>query len=583
MNKIFLLGKNYSGGLIIVVLLSLLTGCNQFKDDLKDKLFTTAKGLTIGDYMKMSPDTFGELYKILEKTNSVTFLNAYGSYTFFAPNNAAILEFVQSQGKSSVNDFTSKDDINLLKNFVKLHLCPDTITSDRFVDGGLPDTTMSGNILATQFGAGGINDITLCKIAKIIRRDIKTVNGIIHVINKALSPLDFFNPMYNKIASDPGLSIFAEALRQTGLSDSLKPYGYTDKNGNVKPYLFTVFVEPDSVFKKYHINSYNDLANRFSNTKHPYLNSNDSLYLLMADHCIRGTSVYFLRDFANQNYLSMSNDYLTLSVQNKLAINSTFVIDKNQSNNVAKNGVFHLMDSMMVFKIVAPAPLYLDIGASWPELTTALNPDNSNKPFFRTTTLNFPNKYFPAGLSSVRVGAPRTDGGSNYDYSVGDLYCMKDHFGVVNLQLVDWVEFDLPAVNAGAYYLWVCAKCKPSRVSAYVLLDGKMLGSIVTSSPDASIASPGPAEMLLHNLDTKLYDNITSGNALQTNQYVGLLVNSAPVVFLKTTTHVIRFKYIPNQPSANLTLTIDMIHLIPADMDQKSMTFPNATYPCLPY
>ena len=579
MNKIPLLGKNYFGGLLIVALLGFITGCNQFKDDLKDKLFTTATGVTIGDYMKMSPDTFGELYKILDKTNSVTFLNAYGSYTFFAPDNAAILEFYHSQGKSSVNDFTSADDILLLKNLVKLHLCPDTISSDRFVDGGLPDTTMSGNILVTKFGAGGINDIILCKIAKITRRDIKTVNGLIHVINKVLSPLDFFNPVYDKIAKDPGLSIFAEALRQTGLIDSLKPSGFIDNHGNIKPYWFTVFVEPDSVYNKYNINSYNDLVDRFSNTKSPYLNSKDSLYLLIADHCIRAASAYFLRDFVNQNYLSMSYDYLTLSVQNTLAINSTFVIDKNQSNNVAKNGVYHLMDSMMIFKIVPPSPLYLDIGMSWPELTTAKNPDNSNKPFYRITTLAFPNKYFPEGLSSVRVGSKRTDGGADYNYTVGDLYCMRDHFDVGDLKKIDWVEFDLPAVNAGVYNLWVCAKCKPSRVSAYVLMDGKMLGSIETSS---SVDLPYPADMKLHNLDTKLYDHVDASTALQTNQYIGLLVNSAPVYFPKTTTHVIRFKYIPNQSSTYLTLTLDMIHLIPVDMDQKSMTFPNATYPCVP-
>lgn len=110
-------------------------------------------------------------------------------------------------------------------------------------------------------------------------------------------------------------------------------------------------------------------------------------------------------------------------------------------------------------------------------------------------------------------------------------------------------------------------------------MDGKMLGSIETSS---SVDLPYPADMKLHNLDTKLYDHVDASTALQTNQYIGLLVNSAPVYFPKTTTHVIRFKYIPNQSSTYLTLTLDMIHLIPVDMDQKSMTFPNATYPCVP-
>jgi uncharacterized surface protein with fasciclin (FAS1) repeats len=545
MKKTNLLGRRIYAELLLVLLLTVaFVGC---KDDLKDKIFTTSTGITMADYMKLAPDTFSTLYKVLEKTNGVSFLNAYGSYTFFAPTNAAFDDFFKSIGKASVADFTTNDDINLLKSIVKLHLCQDTISSDRFREGGLVDTTMSGDILTTEFGNGGINDVTVSRVAKIIRRDIQVVNGYIHVINKVLNPSDFSHPIYDKIALDPELSIFAEALLKTGLSDSVKQLTYIDKNGYTKPYSYTVFVEPNAVYNKKEINSYNDLLTRFSNTGNPYKNPQDSLYLLIANHLIRNSSPYFLRDFSNLNYQTMSYDYLSISLRDTFTLNTYFVVDKYLSNNVAKNGVFHIMDSMFVFKNVPPQPLYLDIYSNWTEVT-------SRTDLYKKKSINFPSTDYPNGLPEVRYGA--INGSIGFYYSLQTFFINGDFFQVADIKKSQWFEFDLPAVNKGTYNLWICAKCQASRATADVLMDGKMVGRV-------NMNGTKNATLIKLNLDVKNYLK-----AKKDDQFFGLLAGT--VTFDKTTTHVIRFQAVPNNSGP---VTIDMIQLIPINMDQRSPLF----------
>jgi uncharacterized surface protein with fasciclin (FAS1) repeats len=531
--------KNYIKFLcVIAVIVSVVVGC---KDELKEKLYKTATGVTMAEYIKMAPDTFSELYKILEKTNSLSFLNAYGSYTLFAPTNEAIHEFVQNQGKTSIDDFTSDEDINLLKEVVRLHLCPDTISSSNFREGGLSDTTMSGVTLTIDFGVGGINDITISKTAKIIKRDILVINGVIHAINKVLVPVDFSYQIFDKIAANPAMSIFAEALRQTGLNDSLKSSTYLDNYGIARPYGYTVFAIPDSVYGKYNIKSYTDLKNRFSNTGNPKLNPADTLYILMATLCIRDKSSYFLRDFNSGNYLTLSKEYITVSLKDTFTLNKYFVVNKEQSNNAARNGVYHLMDSMLVFKPVPPEPLYLDIFSNWPEFT-------SRTDLYLKVAVTFPGLEFPNGLPYVRVG------NGTYKYGYGDQYCNKDRIEMTDFPANEWFEIDLPSVNMGTYNVWVCAKVAASRADANVLIDGVMLGKIIMKA-NASAAGI--------NLDSKLY--MKSNNS----QYVGILAGT--VTFPKTGTHVIRFQHIPGETLK--PLTIDMIHLIPVGTDQKTVQF----------
>ena len=60
------------------------------------------------------------------------------------------------------------------------------------------------------------------KTARIVERDDSVINGVVHVLNNTISSSSLLLP--DKIAEDSTLTIFAEALKLTGMCDSLMKY-----------------------------------------------------------------------------------------------------------------------------------------------------------------------------------------------------------------------------------------------------------------------------------------------------------------------------------------------------------------------
>ena len=88
-------------------------GCRKTKIDTM-----TTSDLNIYPYLKENSTEFSEWAKIVEKSGYAGFLTAYGSYTMFAPTNAAVGLYLTDVGKASVDAFTVAE----AKDIVKLHL-----------------------------------------------------------------------------------------------------------------------------------------------------------------------------------------------------------------------------------------------------------------------------------------------------------------------------------------------------------------------------------------------------------------------------------------------------------------------------
>src|SRR5688500_15033134 len=69
----------------------------------------TTTDVNIYGYLAQNPDKFSEFVKILDKTGYSDFLNAYGAYTLFAPDNNAIKVYLQQTGKASIDAFSDKE------------------------------------------------------------------------------------------------------------------------------------------------------------------------------------------------------------------------------------------------------------------------------------------------------------------------------------------------------------------------------------------------------------------------------------------------------------------------------------------
>src|SRR3954470_7148476 len=145
----------------------------------------TTSDVNIYEYLKQHPDQFSSLVKIVDKSGYSGFLNAYGSYTMFAPTNEGVQAYLTDINKSSVDQLTETE----AKDIVKFHLLEDTLTTASFKDGKLPLVTMYGQYLVTSVSAtGGNSAYKINRQALVSQGNIHTGNGFIHAIDHVLRP-----------------------------------------------------------------------------------------------------------------------------------------------------------------------------------------------------------------------------------------------------------------------------------------------------------------------------------------------------------------------------------------------------------
>ena len=285
--------KRSVGDILILVMFaiavnSLLISC---QEDETLEVFFEEDELLISAYLENHSEAYSTLIRILEITNLKATLNAYGHYTFFAPDNDAFDEFLAQQGKSSIEEF----DPAYLATLVRYHLLDIEIESSYFRDGVIQDTTYSGDQLVITFSAGGLETI-MVNDAGISERDIHVENGIIHRITGVLTPI--IGSIVDRLKEFEAYNIFSEALEISGLSDTLDIIRIDLNKDIFIRSRFTIFAEPDEVYKQEGINTANDLVAKYSDTGDPTAEEN-GFYQYMAYHVLPG--LYFLNEIDSFN------------------------------------------------------------------------------------------------------------------------------------------------------------------------------------------------------------------------------------------------------------------------------------------
>lgn len=301
--------------------------CNPEPDE--SDLFTST-GETAADYIKRKPELSSFQY-ILNRVGLDRNLASWGQYTCFAPTNEAISEYIDQlyndeetllphngMTEPSLEGLTD----SLCRDIASFHLCFNVVYNTINMGGsGMTINTILGRPITTSGAVDSIGRVTLNKTAVIIEPDSLVINGVVHVIDHVV-------PRSNRIVIEdleriPEFSIFAEALKLTGLADSLlkrqKDVEYPDPasydhqdTDNAKSQLFaptsckimyTIFAEPNDVLAKNGINSIEDLidyANRV------YANA-DTWYQYPAE---KGISISTGDDYTNRfNTLNMFMAY----------------------------------------------------------------------------------------------------------------------------------------------------------------------------------------------------------------------------------------------------------------------------------
>lgn len=528
-----------------IITTATLTGCK--KQALE---YTTTSDVNIVDYLRKFPEQFSEYVKILDRTNISPFLNAYGTYTCFAPTNNAFKAYLLQVGKTSTDDI----DTTALKNIIRLHLIIDTISTGSFTDGKLPSPTLLGQFLITGVNDAGTTIIN--RQAKLTQPNILTGNGFIHVIDKVLQPATV--TIAKMIEANTNYSIFTQVLKATGFYDTLNIVNNPDTTRR----FLTCLAEADSVLRKQNINSYADMLAKYNKTGNPK-NPTDSLYLYAAYHIF--PALKYVADIVSaQSHLTLApQSVITVSLSGERVLLNEVVfrgvlepgvsINRPGSDNSCTNGVLHVLNDGILLKIRQPYRVDFDPGDQ-PEirkLTTIFRRPGQNQNF-AYGSLKDVTWQNTSSVFNYSVDGPTTT----------NFYWWDDHFNF-NLRTTvnQWIEFKTPLIVKGKYKIWLCNRRGGYGQFTQVSFDGVNTSRIVDLQAFLNTALVGAA------LEVTGFKRYSSQQPLSNSTQFGVL---AGIVDIATTDrHIIRMTAIRDQGSGNgNALTFDFFQFIPVDEDQ---------------
>jgi uncharacterized surface protein with fasciclin (FAS1) repeats len=172
--------RHIKRSLLLLVGTVLLTSCaDLFEKSMEGGTYKVYDDKMLDELMEDQGLT--SFLSIIEKAEYFGTIHAYGAYTLFAPTNEAIAEYLKEDSIADLESLTKEEAVNI----VKYHLIKDTLKTADFVDGRLAYPNFAKKYLTTKFE----NEYYLVnRQAKIIVKDVRGVNGILHVIDKVLTP-----------------------------------------------------------------------------------------------------------------------------------------------------------------------------------------------------------------------------------------------------------------------------------------------------------------------------------------------------------------------------------------------------------
>ena len=248
-----------------------LTSC---KEDIDESNLYTFTGETIEDYLANRPDKFSSFNYILQRTELDKLLSGYGTYTCFAPDNEAVAAYIDSL----YNDETNKElphngmtensleglTDSLCNDIAKFHLAATKVMAIN-MENGMTINTMLGRDINTSIDS--ISGKTIINSYSLITgMDNELENGVLHEVNHVIRRSNLL--VSGEMENHKDLSIFADALKLTGLADSLTQQSrkltapansynfYTPENAVLG---YTIFAETNTTLGQNEIHNITDL------------------------------------------------------------------------------------------------------------------------------------------------------------------------------------------------------------------------------------------------------------------------------------------------------------------------------------
>lgn len=367
-----------------VLSLLVMAGCNP---EIDERYVTTFTGDMIYSYMNKDTATYSEYLRYVNKAGLKGMLSAYGEYTCLPPTNDAFRIYYQSRGPKFTFDSLTTEEVNYI---ARTHVVNMKYMTEVLSDGVIPNVNMNDRVIEILFSndsVTGKSKILLNRESEVIEKDVEVYNGVIHTINRVLTPSMAQLP--DLMGADPELSIFHAALMLTGMNDSLlliedlsynpKLYQYKDEYNTyniptppTRKYGYTAFVESDAVFNANGINSVEDLIRKAeewypnSSAANDFTNRNNSLNKFISYHLIekkvnanqfyynvsapKNIELYeFLETMYTHRIMKISNKGLRAGMAANINADTQDAVYVTNKSKTTVNGLYHFLDKVLVY------------------------------------------------------------------------------------------------------------------------------------------------------------------------------------------------------------------------------------------
>lgn len=495
----------------------------------------------------------------LQQAGAASYLDAWGTYTVFAPNNKAMTAFLQSEGKGSVQDLSESD----VKDLVNLHIIQDTVSTGQFRDGKIQRNSVFGMFITTAVqNIDGESYFVLNKESKIVMPNIRTGNGVVHGVDKVFTKVT--NTVMQEIEGDPNLSLFTEALQLTGLDALL--------NKKESEQFFSVFAVSNTAFSQRGFNTLEDLVNKYNHTGNPK-NPEDSLHMHIAYHILPDLKYVSDLAFSSSHTTQVPREVLLVKVdREKILLNEEewlgeleegAEIDREASDNTTANGVLHYIKDDIYIKQRSPFRVDWD-PADQAELKVA--------GVYRRGDLKIPKGYLRdvtwGGADNQMLDYFGVTSGNMGGAAYGDLLQVYLRGAVI-----PWIEFKTPVIVRGRYKVWVGWRTRTddggNTVRTYI--NGEQLSRTLNNGEYRIRTLPE------RELEALGYKKHIAGSPSGVNNFNCKMVGIVDIDV--TDRQTLRFEASTN---ARAVFMIDFIQFIPIDQEQIYPQFDeqgNAVYP----
>eukprot|EP01029_Cantina_marsupialis_P001888 TRINITY_DN117183_c0_g2_i3.p1 TRINITY_DN117183_c0_g2~~TRINITY_DN117183_c0_g2_i3.p1 ORF type:complete len:593 (-),score=79.40 TRINITY_DN117183_c0_g2_i3:912-2690(-) len=261
---------------------------------------------------------FTSLVAALSKADLVETLDSEGTFTVFAPTNAAFEDLFNTLGISGIDDISTAE----LSQILLYHVIGSKAMSGDLTSGylnTLSTKSPDGDMLSLRIDIG--DGVRLNKETSVTTADIEAFNGVIHIIDKVLLP-----PNVVDIAvANPDFKHLVAAVVKANLVETLKGDGP-----------FTIFAPTDTafeaLFESLGVNGIDDL-------------SAETLTPILLYHVVSGNIT------SNEVSTGMVD---TFNDSKQLSINTSMGVVINDDTNVilvdvqGTNGVIHAVDKVLL-------------------------------------------------------------------------------------------------------------------------------------------------------------------------------------------------------------------------------------------